>query len=40
MGDLSLACFSLVKATRKSPAESADFLIGKISADDIIINLK
>jgi len=40
MGDLSLACFSLVKATRKSPAESADFLIGKISADDMIINLK
>ncbi|MDD5071472.1 MAG: arginine--tRNA ligase [Patescibacteria group bacterium] len=40
MGNLSLPCFALVKATRKSPAESADFLIGKISADDIIVNLK
>ena len=40
MGDLSLPCFTLVKATRKTPAESADFLIGKISADGIITNLK
>ncbi|MDD5031822.1 MAG: arginine--tRNA ligase, partial [Patescibacteria group bacterium] len=40
MGDLSLACFTLVKATRKTPAESADFLIGKISADNMITNLK
>ena len=40
MGDLSLPCFQLIGKTRKSPAESADFLIGKISADDMIINLK
>ncbi|MFA4833644.1 MAG: arginine--tRNA ligase [Patescibacteria group bacterium] len=40
MGDLSLSCFQLVKATKKSPAESADFLIGKISADDMVVNLR
>ncbi|MDD5291070.1 MAG: arginine--tRNA ligase [Patescibacteria group bacterium] len=40
MGDLSLPCFQLIGATKKSPAESADFLINKISADDIITNLK
>jgi len=40
MGDLSLSCFQLIKATKKSPAQSADFLIGKVSADDIVVNLK
>jgi len=31
MGDLSLACFQIVKATRKNPAESAGWLMEKLS---------
>jgi arginyl-tRNA synthetase len=31
MGDLSVSCFQLVKATRKNPAESASWLMEKLS---------